>query len=86
MAKTNQERLAVVEEKIDSLDKKVDQNHEESKKFHSDLISRLDTLVEDKVKTARLEEKVKTLERGLWTVVTAMVGVIVKMISDLVNK
>lgn len=81
---TQSERLAVLEEKLESVDKKLERYFQESKEFHRELIDKLEKLDGEKVQIATLKEKVKTLERLVWAAILGVLGTIVNAIMDLI--
>lgn len=83
---TQNERLAVLEEKVEAMNKKLDLFFQESKEFHSELILKLEKLDGEKVQIATLKEKVKTLEKITWLALTAAVGSMIKALFDLITK
>ena len=62
---------AVMKEQISNLDKKLEQYIQESKEFHIELMSQLRQIGDDRVAMATLKEKVKLLEKIVWTALAA---------------
>ena len=93
MTTSNNERLGVLEEKVDNLknlqiaaDKKLELYFQESKQFHSELISKVEQLANERIQIATLKEKVQTLEKITWTALLTAIGAIVKVIFDIASK
>ena len=82
MTRTETERLAVVEEQIKEIKTSIKTGFDESKGFHSELITRIDSLLttinDDRTKMASkiatLEERARTNAKVIWTALTAGVG------------
>lgn len=82
---TQSERLAVLEEKVESVNAKLDMYFKESREFHNELIAKLEKLNDERYKVATLEERVKTNERMIWLALTAGVGSMVKVLFDVIS-
>lgn len=80
---TQTERLVLVEQKLTTIETKVDQNHDESKQFHTEVLVKIDSLLADRIELATLREKVKTLEKLTWLAITAAAGAMIKASIDL---
>ncbi len=75
-SKSNQERLAVLEEKTDSIEKKLDQHILDSKSFHVQLLDKLENL-DDRYPTRR-EFKAAN---WLFGIIISIIGVAVALIK-----
>jgi hypothetical protein len=84
MTKTEQERLIVLEQKVDVLDEKIEQNFKESKQFYVQLLRKLEKLDNEKITVARLQERVKNLERYTGAVGLAAIGAAVQAIFNII--
>lgn len=82
---TDQERLIRLEERMESLDTKVDRNYNEQLQFHNEVLTELRALSNEKIQIATLKEKVKTLEKITWFALLTAVGALIKATIDLVT-
>lgn len=77
--------VAVMREQIKAIRAELKESINESKEFHAVLMERLEALADNKVQIARLQEKIKVLERLVWTALTAgivgMVNALIQLIK-----
>lgn len=92
MTKENNERLGVLEEKVDNLrtgqlaaDKKLELYFTESKQFHAELIGKVEALAAERIEIATLKEKVRTLEKITWIALTAAGGAMINTLFSLIT-
>lgn len=75
-------KQAVMEEKIKAIHSELKESIRESKEFHAILMEKLEALADNKVQIARLQEKIKTMEKLVWTALTAgIIGIINALIQ-----
>lgn len=75
-------KQAVMEEKIKAIHSELKESIKESKEFHAVLMERLEALADNKVQIARLQEKLKTIEKLVWTALTAgIIGIVNALIQ-----
>lgn len=75
-------KQAVMEEKIKAIHSELKESIRESKEFHAVLMEKLEALADNKVQIARIQERIKTLEKLVWTALTAgIIGIINALIQ-----
>lgn len=80
---TDQTKLAVVEEQVKELRKAIDQMRKESQEFHTEMRVRMDHIEKDSVRIVRLEEKMKVVDKILWSVIGVVIALSAQAIFDL---
>ena len=80
---TDQTKLAVVEEQVKELRKAIDQMRKESQEFHTEMRVKMDHIEKDSVRIVRLEEKMKVVDKILWSVIGVVIALSAQAIFDL---
>lgn len=78
--------VAVMREQIKAIRAELKESINESKEFHAVLMERLEALADNKVQIARIQEKVKVLEKIVWGTLTLSIGLIITKIADLLGR
>lgn len=78
--------VAVMREQIKAIRAELKESINESKEFHAVLMERLEALADNKVQIARIQEKVKLLEKIVWGTLTLSIGLIITKIADLLGR
>ena len=78
--------VAVMREQIKAIRAELKESINESKEFHAVLMERLEALADNKVQIARIQEKVKLLEKVVWGALTLSIGLIITKIADLLGR
>lgn len=78
--------VAVMREQIKAIRTELKESINESKEFHAVLMERLEALADNKVQIARMQEKVRLLERIVWGTLTVSVGLVITKIADLLGR
>jgi hypothetical protein len=74
MTKTQIERLAIVEEKVDNVDKKIDRNFEESQRFHTEIMARFEQL-DERYPTRREFKAANLVLGGMVTLISLAIAI-----------
>lgn len=81
MTKSQLERIAVVEQKVDNVDRKIDEYFKESREFHAEMLSRFESL--DERYPTRREFKAANL---VFTLMVTLLGVVLSLYTYVTNK
>ena len=90
MTKGTEERIGVLEEKVDAgfkdTNRRIDDYYKESRDFHADILVEIRNLDGEKVQMATLKEKVRSLEKLVWLVGTATAVALINTLINLMSK
>lgn len=90
MTKGTEERIGVLEEKVDAgfkdTNRRIDDYYKESRDFHADILVEIRNLDGEKVQMATLKEKVRSLEKLVWLVGTATAVALINTLINLMTK
>lgn len=90
MTKGTEERIGVLEEKVDAgfkdTNRRIDDYYKESRDFHADILIEIRNLDGEKVQMATLKEKVRSLEKLVWLVGTATAVALINTLINLMTK
>jgi len=90
MTKSTEERIGVLEEKVDAgfkdTNRRIDDYYKESREFHTDLMTEIRKLDGERVQVATLKEKVRSLEKLVWLVGTATSIALVNTLINVLTK
>lgn len=81
MTKSQLERIAVVEQKVDNVDRKIDEYFKESREFHAEMLGRFENL--DERYPTRREFKAANL---VFTLMVTLLGVALSLYTYVTNK
>ena len=90
MTKSTEERIGVLEEKVEAgfkdTNRRIDDYYQESRLFHTELMNEVRKLDGERVQVATLKEKVRSLEKLVWLIGTATIVALVNTVVNLLTK